>query len=98
MNVSWRKMLGLETFLVAVLSGLSSGSTLQSGEDHQGCSRVPEALVWLRREAKGPLDWFLWLQLLTPGRPCFPTTLGTVSPDLFGVPRALDPEMLLLIS
>lgn len=47
------------------------------------------------REAKGPFNYFVWLQLLSPGRPGFPTISGTVSPDLFGVLKT-NPEMLLL--
>lgn len=38
-------MLGLETFLVLVLLGLSTESPFQKGEDLQGHSRILEALV-----------------------------------------------------
>lgn len=48
------------------------------------------------REAKGPFNYFMWLQLLSPGRPGFPTISGTVSPGVLGVLKTLDPEMLLL--
>lgn len=44
-NVSWHRVLGLETFLVLVLLGLSSESPFQKGEGLQGHSRILEALV-----------------------------------------------------